>query len=89
MAPLPFQPGICWHAGGGGEAAVEQEQQVQPWRLTPEQSGDVRVLQWGGVSRSTPHWPSRWGALYQGTLHLLESESAAEPLQSHNIWNNR
>ncbi len=36
-----------------------------------------------------PQWPSRWGILYRGTLHLLDSEAAAEPLESVNIWNNR
>ena len=88
---LPFQTAgneLQLHAGAGAEAA-EQEQQVQQWQLSPEQSGNLRLLQWGGISRSTAQWPSRWGALYQGTLHLLESETAADPLQTHNIWNNR
>lgn len=62
---------------------------MQQWRLTPEQAGVVRVLQWGGISRNTPQWPSRWGVLYRGTLHLLQDESAPESLESLNIWNNR
>lgn len=74
---------------GDAEAAAEAEGQMQQWQLTPEQAGSVRVLQWGGISRFTPQWPSRWGALYRGTLHLLEAETSSEPLQSYNIWNNR
>lgn len=76
-------------AGKDAEEASKEEQQVQQWRLTPEQAGPVRMLQWGGISRSTPQWPSRWGMLYRGILHLLENETSAEPLESLNIWNNR
>ena len=76
-------------AAGDAQAGNEAEQQVQQWQLTPEQAGSVRVLQWGGITRFTPKWPSRWAALYRGTLHLLEAETAPEPLQSYNIWNNR
>ena len=76
-------------AAGDAEATAEAEQQLQQWQLTPEQAGSVRVLQWGGISRFTAQWPSRWAALYRGTLHLLESDTSTEPLQSYNIWNNR
>ena len=76
-------------AADGEEHKEDEGQQLQQWRLTPEQAGGVRVLQWGGLSRTTPQWPSRWAVLYRGTLHLLESETAAEPLESLNIWNNR
>ena len=76
-------------AAASPESSAEQKQQVEQWQLTPEQAGPVRMLQWGGVSHPTPHWPSRWAALYQGTLYLVASETSAEVLQSHNIWNNR
>ena len=76
-------------AANDAEEVSNEEQQVQQWRLTPEQAGPVRMLQWGGISRSTPQWPSRWGMLYRGTLHLLENETSIEPLDSLNIWNNR
>jgi hypothetical protein len=94
---LQQEAGLCVHvrqiyvffAATDAEEASKEEQQVQQWRLTPEQAGPVRTLQWGGISRSTPQWPSRWGMLYRGTLHLLENETSAEPLESLNIWNNR
>lgn len=94
---LHQEAGLCVHlrqvyvffAANDAEEVSNEEQQVQQWRLTPEQAGPVRMLQWGGISRSTPQWPSRWGMLYRGTLHLLENETSIEPLDSLNIWNNR
>ncbi len=94
---LHQEAGLCVHvrqiyvsfAANDAEEASNEQQQVQQWRLTPEQAGPIRMLQWGGISRSTPQWPSRWGMLYRGTLHLLENETSAEPLESLNIWNNR
>lgn len=70
------------------EAAAKQEQLPQ-WRISPDQTGPLRVLTWGGIARNTPRWPHRWASLYRGSLYLLEHSDAAEPLESWNIWNGR
>ena len=79
---------IVHNAAPESEAATKQEQLPQ-WRISPDQTGPLRVLTWGGIARNTPQWPQRWASLYRGSLYLLEHSDAEEPLESWNIWNGR
>ena len=64
---------------------MRQEQQ-QKWRTDCEHSGTVRVLEWGGVTRTTALWPKKWAALYRGSLYVLDSEDASAAPAVHNVW---
>ncbi|KAK9908805.1 hypothetical protein WJX75_003140 [Coccomyxa subellipsoidea] len=42
-----------------------------------------------GISRTTAQWPTRWVALYRGSLYVLPKEDANASPTIHNIWTNR
>ena len=85
--------GVYWHWAdrGQGESGPQSlaQREVPQWRRDSEYSGKVRVLEWGGISRTTAQWPSRWVALYRGSLYILPSEKASSAPSSYNIWTNR
>lgn len=62
------------------------KQEAQKWRTDSEHSGAMRVLEWGGVTRTTAQWPKKWAALYRGSLYVLDSEDATAAPTVHNVW---
>lgn len=75
---------------GKGEPGLQPApKEVPQWRRDSEFSGKVRVLEWGGISRTTAQWPTRWVALYRGSLYVLPKEDANASPTIHNIWTNR
>ncbi len=75
-------------AEGGKGAATSQSMALeqQKWRTDSEHSGTVRVLEWGGVTRTTAQWPKKWAALYRGSLYVLDSQDTAGAPAVHNLW---
>ena len=51
-------------------------QEEQKWRIDCEHSGALRVLEWGGVTRTTAQWPKKWAAVRRGSLYVLNSEDS-------------
>jgi len=75
-------------ADDGKVPAVSQpvKQEAQKWRTDSEYSGAMRMLEWGGVTRTTAQWPKKWAALYRGSLYVLDSEDATAAPTVHNVW---
>ena len=67
-------------------ADQHKAQEVQQWRADCEHSGALRVLEWGGVTRTTAQWPKKWAAVRRGSLYLLDSEDSDAAPTVHNIW---
>ena len=67
-------------------AVQHKAQEVQQWRADCEHSGNLRVLEWGGVTRTTAQWPKKWAAVRRGSLYLLDSEDSDAAPAVHNIW---
>lgn len=47
------------------------------------------MLQWGGLSRTTAEWPTRWAAIYRGYLYILPNEDATSASTTYNFWIDR
>ena len=86
-----------WHPGGPKQAgsapaapgaALPQPEQPR-WRADAEYSGKLRVLEWGGLSRTSAQWAPRWATLHRGTLYLLPAQASSAAPATHNIWTNR
>ena len=61
-------------------------QEAQKWRTDCEFSGPLKVLEWGGVTRTTAQWPKKWAAVRRGSLYVLDSEDSDAAPAVHNIW---
>jgi hypothetical protein len=82
---------VCHAVGpsqnGTGSAAQQPERlELQKWRTDCEHSGKIRMLEWGGVTRTTAQWPEKWAALYRGGLYSLDSEDSTLAPTVHNVW---
>lgn len=55
-------------ASAGAEAAAGAGVQ-ELWRQHAEYEGDVRVLTWTGIGRSSATWCPRYGVVYQASEH--------------------
>ena len=75
--------------GKGEPGRPPAPKEVPQWRRDSEFSGKVRVLEWGGLSRTTAQWPTRWVALYRGSLYVMPREDADTSPTTYNIWTNR
>lgn len=76
-------------AGAAASPAAGAWAEQPRWRADAEYSGRLKVLEWGGLSRSSAQWQPRWAALHRGLLYLLPDQDAPAPTATHNIWRNR
>ena len=68
------------------DASQHKAQEEQKWRADCEHSGALRVLEWGGVTRTTAQWPKKWAAVRRGSLYVLDSEGSDAAPAVYNIW---
>ena len=53
--------------GGGGAQAAAAAGAQELWRQHAEYEGEVRVLTWTGIGRSSATWCPRYGVVYQAS----------------------
>ena len=74
--------------GGDAGASTELGSRKQ-WQREADWSGTVRVLEWGGLTRTAAQWPRRAMQLSRGTLSLRSAPGSLDILATYNIWNKR
>jgi hypothetical protein len=75
--------------GGGGADGDVGGKTPDEWRLRADRQGDLRVLTWGGLARSTATWCPRHAVLHQGRLYMFENQSDRKAAETVVIWPER